>query len=209
MPAAPAAANTCAPSITSVRPASIDIAVAPADFIASMVATPITGTSKRMSWFGLATFTTRDACAGDPPGSLDHLVGPLHRLHRHDGPVLHDDRLTHIESCDGIRNAITEGEILLLILRRAAGCEDPFAGKERAEERRRVHQLDTVITHHVGDRGDQRVGVSRLEAGEYRQKGQVGDDAGKDLRVLDLPGHQGARDPVGLENLDTLAQVAE
>ena len=47
------------PSNISVLPASTDSAVAPAACIASIVATPTTGTSKRMSWFGLATLTMR------------------------------------------------------------------------------------------------------------------------------------------------------
>ena len=59
MPAASAASKNAAPSTTSVFPASIEIAVAPAAFISAIVATPTTGTSKRMSCFGLATFTIR------------------------------------------------------------------------------------------------------------------------------------------------------
>src|SRR5713226_9567410 len=42
----------------SVRPASTARAVAPAAFICSMVGKPTTGTSKRISWPGLLTFTT-------------------------------------------------------------------------------------------------------------------------------------------------------
>ncbi len=56
---------------------------------------------------------------------------------------------------------------------------------------------------------DQRVGVPRLEAGEDSEQGHVRDDSRKDLRVLDLPGHHGLRHAVVLENLDTLAEVAE
>ena len=43
------------------RPASSARQVAPACFIVSIVCSPTTGTSKRMSWFGLATFTTVSA----------------------------------------------------------------------------------------------------------------------------------------------------
>src|ERR1041385_9239583 len=56
--AASAAWRTLAPSIIRHRPVSMARHVAPAFFIAWMVATPTTGTSKRMSWFGLAIFTT-------------------------------------------------------------------------------------------------------------------------------------------------------
>ena len=59
MPASSAALTIASPSIISVFPASTDRMVAPAAFIASMVDTPTTGTSKRMSWFGFATLTMR------------------------------------------------------------------------------------------------------------------------------------------------------
>ena len=59
MPASCAAARNARPSRMSVLPASIDRASAPAACIARIVATPTTGTSKRMSCEGFATFTTR------------------------------------------------------------------------------------------------------------------------------------------------------
>ena len=59
MPAASAAATIASPSIMRVLPASTDNRVAPAARMASMVDTPTTGTSKRMSWLGLATLTIR------------------------------------------------------------------------------------------------------------------------------------------------------
>ena len=49
MPASSAALMIASPSIISVFPASTDSTVAPAAFIASMVDTPTTGTSNRMS----------------------------------------------------------------------------------------------------------------------------------------------------------------
>src|SRR5262249_18915121 len=49
MPASSAALMIASPSIISVLPASTDSTVAPAAFIASIVATPTTGTSNRMS----------------------------------------------------------------------------------------------------------------------------------------------------------------
>ncbi len=59
MPASSAARTMASPSIMSVLPASTDSSVAPAACIASIVETPTTGTSNRMSWFGLATLTIR------------------------------------------------------------------------------------------------------------------------------------------------------
>jgi hypothetical protein len=60
-----------------------------------MVATPITGTSKRMSCLGLATLTI---CAGAAEaGTSDDFVGPFHRSHRHHRLVLGGDGLADIE----------------------------------------------------------------------------------------------------------------
>src|ERR1700675_5000878 len=57
--AAPFAATMIfSPSNSRLFPASSARQVAPADCITSMVFNPITGTSNRMSWLGLATFTT-------------------------------------------------------------------------------------------------------------------------------------------------------
>src|SRR5215471_8103673 len=59
IPASFAAAMIASPSIISALPASTDSALAPATRIAVIVATPTTGTSKRMTCFGLATLITR------------------------------------------------------------------------------------------------------------------------------------------------------
>ena len=67
MPAASAAWTNASPSRTSVLPASIDSASAPAARIAAIVATPTTGTSKRMSCAGFATLTTRVPAPASAP----------------------------------------------------------------------------------------------------------------------------------------------
>src|SRR3974390_489608 len=64
IPAASATSNSFARSNSSVRSASTLRAVAPACFIASTVGRPTTGTSNRMSCFGLLTLTTT---RGFPP----------------------------------------------------------------------------------------------------------------------------------------------
>src|SRR5438270_3039685 len=53
-----AAAITFSPSSRRHLPASIARQIAPAAAIVSTVLAPMTGTSKRMSWFGFATLTT-------------------------------------------------------------------------------------------------------------------------------------------------------
>ena len=84
------------------RPASIDSAVAPARRIAWIVAMPTTGTSKRMSWFGLATLTMRTPGPARCAGARDDLVGAFHRLDGDDRLVLDGDRLADVERRDGV-----------------------------------------------------------------------------------------------------------
>ncbi len=72
----------------------------PAAFIAAIVGSPTTGTSKRMSCFGFATLTTDRPGARQTPRPRDHFVGAFHRLDRHHRAILHDDRLTDVEPRD-------------------------------------------------------------------------------------------------------------
>ena len=81
--------------------------------------------------------------------------------------------------------------------------------EKRGKERRRVHQLDAVIPHHVGDGGDQRVRVLRSQARQHREQRQVRHDPREDLDVLDLTGHDCLRHPRRLQQGDALAQLPE
>ena len=185
----------------SVLPASTDSTFAPASRIAWIVASPTTGTSKRMSWFGLATLMMRDAVAGEVAGARDGFVGAFHGLDRDHRLMLHGDGLADIEAGNGIGHAIAELEILALRLVRRAIAQLSLAREQRLEKRRRVEQLDAALAHQVGDRADQRVGVEPLQLAHHRQRRQVGHEAAEDLGVLDLPGHHRLRDLVVFEDL--------
>src|ERR1035441_6153942 len=65
------------------RSASSARQVAPACFMVAIVFKPTTGTSKRMSWFGLATFTTVSArlnVDGSLPSEGDCMISPARRM---------------------------------------------------------------------------------------------------------------------------------
>ena len=81
-----------------------------------MVAIPTTGTSNRMSCFGLATLTMRTPATREMTRPADHLVGPFHRLDGDDRLVLHGDRLADVERGNGIGDAIPELEVRALPL---------------------------------------------------------------------------------------------
>ena len=159
--------NTCSPSRTSVRPASIDSAEAPATRMAWMVARPITGTSNRMSWFGLGHLDDAHAGAGEVAGAADDLVGAFHRLDGDDRLVLDGDRLADVERGNRIGHPVAELEVGALLLVGRTLAQHPRPGEQRREKHGRVQQFDPFVAHHVGDRGDQGVGVARLEAGEH------------------------------------------
>ena len=131
MPAWSAAATMAAASKSSVRPASMARQVAPARAMASMVATPMTGTSKRMSWFGLATLTTVserlsvDAgsfeAAHQRAGALDGGVGAFHGFDGDAGLGGDDDGLAEIVGGDGAGDGAAVGDVFLSPLRWARG----------------------------------------------------------------------------------------
>ena len=157
--------TTWSPSIISVLPASIESAVAPAALIASIVATPTTGTSKRMSWFGLATLTI----ATPRPARLS-------RPARSSRPSLPSPRRPP-PPCPSRRSS---GRCRAPRWRRPSGTRTrsrPPPSRRRARRvstpsrassgtRNAVESSSSMpsIAHHVGHRRDQRVGVPRLAA---------------------------------------------
>ena len=132
MPASSAARMIASPSIMSVFPASTDSTVAPAARIACIVATPTTGTSNRMSCFGFATLTMRDAGAGQMPGAGNHFVGPFHRFDGDDRLMLDRDRLPDVQRRDCVRHAVAELEVLLLLVGRAPASSARLAAPAAA-----------------------------------------------------------------------------
>ena len=102
---------------------------------------PITGTSKRISCFGFATFTPSGwrVRASMPashllpqrphhrPGPLDRRVRPLHGLHRNAGLRRHHYRLPDVEPCQRPRHAKPVLDVLSLVLSRRAPAHAPSA----------------------------------------------------------------------------------
>ena len=162
--------------------------------IAVIVATPTTGTSNRMSCAGLATLTTRVPGAGERARARDRRVGAFHRLDRDDRAVLHDDRSARRRRRRSRRRRGSRTRSPPASRRSGCACvSTPGRATQIGQQRRRVHQRDAVVLQHVGDGGDQRVGVLRLQPRQHRQQRQVRHDAAEQLHVLDLAGHDGLR----------------
>ena len=151
------------------------------------------------------------AGAGQLPGAAQHLVGALHRLDRDDRAVFHRHGLADIEGGDGVGHAVAE-------LRRrpaprptvARAVERAGPGQQRLQQFGRVDERDAVVGQHVGDGGNQRVGVPRLQAraAPRAASGRAGCRE-KILTCLTCPAITARRDPGGLQHLDARAELAE
>ncbi len=197
------------PSIMSVFPASTDSAVAPAARIACIVATPTTGTSNRMSCFGLATLTMRTPGPARCPARRNDLVGAFHRLDGDDRLMLHRDRLPDVQRRDRVGHAVAELEILLLLAGRRPSRQHAWFREQRRDERRGVDELDAVVAQHGGHGADQTVGVPPAQLGEDGKQRRVRNDVGEDFGVLHLPRHHGMGHAGLLQHLDAGAELPE
>ncbi len=70
-------------------------------------------------------------------------------------------------------------------------------------------QLDAFVAENFGHGAEQHVGVAGAQVEQQLRQPPVGTDAGEDLLVLDLPGHDGAGDAFGLEGFDEAGELAE
>ena len=162
-----------------------------------------------MSWFGLATLTIAHAGAGELAGAGDHRVGAFHRLDGDDGRRLHRDRLADVEAGDRRRpsDSRTRGPPAPRRSARAR-VSTPARASSGVEERGRVEQLDAVVAQHVGDRGDERVGVPRLAAASARRaaSGRARCPA-KSLVCLTCPAITACVTPASFSSADALARA--
>ena len=179
----------------SVLPASTDSAVAPADRIAWIVATPTTGTSKRMSWFGFATLTMRHAGAGQLAGARDHFVGAFHRLDRDDGLVLDGDRSGRCRGRQSRRPSRSRTRSPSA-RRRSARASSARPRRPAAARSNAVESISSIPRRAArppprrSARRCSRASAASAPTGTVRS----GMMPPKDLGVLDLPGHHRLRD---------------
>ena len=178
--------------------------------IASIVATPTTGTSNRMSCFGFATLTTRTPAPASCAGPRDHLVGPFHRLDRDHRLVLDDNGLADVERRRSRRPCGSRTRSRRARRSSARGASARPRAPAAVAGTRSSPSARCRVAHarRPRPRSARRCSApcSRVE---HRQQRQVRDDAGEDLDVLDLAGHHRLRHAGRLEDLDALAQLAE
>ncbi len=118
MPAASAASTTAGPSISSVRPASID-SDRRADFAHDVDGGRADHRHVEAHVLRrLGDLHHADAATRQRAGAPDHLVGAFHRFHRHHRAILHRNRLSHVQARHAVGRAIAELEIGELVVGR-------------------------------------------------------------------------------------------
>ena len=90
-----------------------------------------------------------------------------------------------------------------------AGGEDAGFCEEWFEVLRGGDEFDAFVVEDFGDCAEEHVGVAGAEVEEELGETPVGADAGEDLLVLDLAGHDGSGDAFGLEGFDEAGEFAE
>ena len=187
MPVRLAAAMMAAASKSKVRPVSTARQVAPARAMASMVARPMTGTSKRMSCAGLATLTTVRARLSveaeslrrriEGAGTLDGGVGALHGFDGDAGPRRDDDGLAEVEGGEAARDGASVGNVLAFVFAGGALGEDAGPGEQRLEILSGGDQLDALVGEDLGHRSQQLVGRARTQVEKQLGETPVWTDA--------------------------------
>ena len=145
---------------------------------------------------------------GDAPGALDGFVGAFHRLDSHAGAFAHDYRLPQVEPGNLPSNHAAVGDVGGLPRVRSTARQHARLGHQRLQERRRVHQFDSLSFQRRGYRANQRIRIFLRQREEQLSELPVGPDRAEDLVVLHLTGHHGLVDALLMEQLERFAQVA-
>src|ERR1041385_3512392 len=199
----------------SVLPAVTQRQVAPASVMASTVGTPTTGTSKRMSWPGLATLTTVSRPRASVPApregarATDGRGRARHRLNRDAGARAHDDGLAEVESRDLARDFESVGDVAALALVGRAACEHALRGQVVLQEVGRVNQLDPLARQLGGDASDERVGVAARQAQKHPEHPHVRHRAAENLHVPDLTRHDRLLHTLALEEANHATELPD
>ena len=178
-------------SSSKVRPASIAMTRTFASAAMRTVSVPITGTSKRMSWFGLATLTmTASLRANSPPRLIASFV-PSNASTASDGAVLHDHGLTDIEPADFPRDfkTVSRHRVLRVGINFRPAIR-PGVAQAIVEKGGGRKQFDTDSGEFIGDGGENCFGIPLLQSREQQQRFPIRPQIEKILR-RDLAGHDG------------------
>ena len=147
----------------------------------------------------------------DLAGTLDGGVGAFHGLDGHAGGLGDNDGLADIVVGEVARDGAAVVRCSFFLLRWARVPSARRASRAAVREMKsNSSSMDAFVSENLGDRAEQSESVLRV-AKRKQKLGEtpVGLDAGENLLVLDLSGHDGAGDAFSLEGLDELGELAE
>jgi hypothetical protein len=136
-------------------------------------------------------------------------VGALHGLDGDAGLGCDDDGLTEVPGGDSLGHGAAVGYVPAFFFVWRAGGEDAGFCEKRFQVLRGGDELDALVVEDFGDGAEEHVGRAGAEVEEELGETPVGADAGEDLFVLDLAGHDGAGDAFGVEGFDEAGKLAE
>ena len=99
-------------------------------------------------------------------------------------------------------------DVLMFLFGRSALGENSGLGQERLQQPCGFLQRDAFIRQNLRYRSEQGIGVAGGEREQKFCQSPVRTDAGKNLLVLHLPGHDGAAHAFALEGLDQLGEFS-
>jgi len=147
--------------------------------------------------------------AEESAGAGDGGVGAFHGLDGDAGLGGDNDGLAEVVGGDGLGYGASVGDVLLFFFVGGAGGEDARLCEEGLQVGGGRDELDAFVAEDFCDCAEEHVGVAGAEVEEKLGESPVGTDAGEDLLVFDLAGHDGSGDAFGLEGFDETGEFAE
>jgi hypothetical protein len=142
-------------------------------------------------------------------GSGNGGVSAFHGLDGDAGLGGDDDGLAEVVRGDGLGDGAPVGDVFLLFFIWGAASEDAGFCEEWLKIAGGGDEFDAFVAEHFCNCAQEHVGVASAEVEEELGESPVGTDAGEDLLVFNLAGHDGAGDAFGLEGFDEAGELAE
>src|SRR5579862_9392808 len=223
IPAPAALFKSASRSNSNVRSASTERQVAPARIITSTVRTPITGTSNRMSWFGLATLTTVSRRASVEASSLSDCISLPARSIVASVPSMAS---TATQACAATTTVCpisnpasaraTPIPYSTFFRSSSSGARPPGTSRVSSPSlansgSRNAVELINSIPSSASTFATAPSSISVFRVRRFRSsfEAPVRPDAREDLLVLHLAGHHRRRDALFVEHLDQLRELAQ
>ena len=171
-----------------MRPASTAIARTFASVATRNVSVPITGTSKRMSWFGFVTLITIAFFLPNEPPRLIASFVPSKASTARTVPFFTTTVWPTSSGAELFRDLETEGDVFLFALLQFRPGDVAVRREQMIEKGGGRQKLDLDLRELVGDRPEDRFGVAFFQPGEKEHRFKIRTQTEK-VAGRNLPGH--------------------